>query len=98
MRIAILSSAHRSHNYTTMFIALALSLCIAMQLLGVPATMWMPDPTLDTFGSSVSEGFSIPPAIVPVVQLVVITLLVAFQQTFHVPLLSRSLFHPPVLF
>lgn len=96
-RLMMLSCTQKQfHNRTTTFIVFALSFCVAMQLLGVPATLWTPGAILDTFGASVDEGFSILPTNLPVVQMVFLTLLVTFQRTSHVPILSRSLFHPPV--
>ena len=38
-------------------------LCIGMQALGAPITLWNPQTDGDTFTASVLEGFSIPPAL-----------------------------------
>lgn len=83
-------------NRTITFVVIALSFCVAMQLLGVPASLLAPDATPDTFAASVYEGLSILPTVLPVFHFVFFMLLVIYQVTFHVPLLSRSLFHPPV--
>jgi len=77
-------------------VMLALSLCVVVQMLGVPATLLNPDAMSDTLGNSVLEGFSVPPAVVDLRPLITI------GQTDEIPLtVSHSLlitvpFHPPV--
>ena len=80
-------------------IVLILFLCLAvlMQMLGVPPTLLSPALSLDTLGEAVLEGFSIPPATPLVTHSSKIGSVTDVQQSVHVPILTSTLFRPPVL-
>lgn len=76
---------------------IVLCACVMMQMLGVPATQWNASVLLDTFSASVFEGFSIPASVPFIFRAVIVLVPESIQQHPHVPLLTHSLFHPPVL-
>ena len=84
---------------TDVRIVVILFLCLAvlMQMLGVPPTLLNPALSLDTLGESVLEGFSIPPATPLVTRSSRIGSVTESQQSVHVPILTSTLFRPPVL-
>jgi hypothetical protein len=77
------------------FTVLVLCLCIVMELLGVPATMWDASGLLDTFESSLFEDPLLPPAIPRLNSPFLIAVLEVVQQRPHIPVLALYLFHPP---
>jgi len=86
-----------SQLFVTMAI-IVLCACVLMQMLGVPATLWNPSVIPDTLGSSLFiEGFSIPASAPAVFHVFIAFLPESLQQNPHIPLLSQSLFHPPVV-
>lgn len=90
------SDRTRSRGVRTVAV-LFLCLSVIIQMLGVPPTLLSPALSLDTLGASVLEGFSIPPT-VPQLMLSSATVPVTdAQPSVHVPILSSTLFHPPVL-
>lgn len=76
---------------------LLLSLCVLVQMLGVPVTLLNPVEATDTLAVSVSEGFSIPsslPQLMPSFETISVT---DGQPSVHAPVFASTLFHPPVL-
>jgi hypothetical protein len=96
-RLRRLTGRNNRHNAGRLIVVVALCISVVMQVLGVPATLLDPSADPDTVGASVLEGFSIPSTLpgfgVSSTQAPYSTPL----QTTHLPLLSSSLFHPPVL-
>jgi hypothetical protein len=68
-----------------------------MQMLGVPVTLLDPSANPDALGASVLEGFSIPPALLSISRLSIRVPYVMRSHSAQLPVLSSSLFHPPVL-
>lgn len=80
-----------------MLTVVVLCFCVVMQMLGVPATLWDPSAMPDTLSTTLLlEGFSIPASIQAVFHSVLLRLQESLQQSPHIPLLTHSLFHPPV--
>lgn len=71
--------------------------CVMMQMLGVGATLWNSSGLPDTFGASVFEGLSLPASTPLVYDTLNALLPEAILPSPHIPLLTHSLFHPPVL-
>jgi len=76
---------------------LFLCLCVMMQMLGTPGTLLSPTLSSDIWGTSVLEGFSIPPnpaqptpsaSTIPATEM---------HTSLHVPVLASAPFHPPIL-
>lgn len=88
----------QSHSYfpLVIFIIAVMCVCVVMQMLGVSTTMWSPSATPDTLSAALFEGLAIPPAIPRAICSVLVVPLETIQQSLHTPLLTRSLFHPPV--
>ena len=78
------------------FTIVVLCLCVAMQMLGVSATMWSPSAMPDTLGAALFEGLAIPSAVPLVMGSVLVVPLETIQQSLHTPFLIHSLFHPPI--
>jgi hypothetical protein len=80
-----------------MAMVLLLSLCVVVQMLGVPVTLLNPMEAADTLADSVSEGFSVPssrPQLMLSFRKISAT---DDQPSMHVLVLASALFHPPVL-
>lgn len=78
-------------------IVMLLSLCVIVQMLGVPVTLMNPVEAADTLAVSISEGFSVPsllPQLTPSFETVPVA---DGQPTVHMPVLASTLFHPPVI-
>lgn len=72
-----------------------LCLCLTMQMLGVPATLWDTQGVGDTFGVSVLEGFSLPTVLQPP-PTPFLSSSVALSSVYHVPVVPiHQLFQPP---
>ncbi len=78
-------------------IVIVLCTCVMMQMLGVSATLWNSSALPDTFGASVFEGLSLPVSIPLVYDTLIAILPESNLPGPHIPLLTHSLFHPPVL-
>jgi hypothetical protein len=85
----------RSMRTLGAFTALVLCLCVVLEMLGVPATMWNASSLLDRFDSSLFEDPLIPPAIPRLNSPFLIAVLEVVQQRAHIPVLALYLFHPP---
>ncbi len=72
-----------------------LCLCVLMQVLGAPVTLWSPSITQDTLGASILEGFSIPPSLPRLDATSSGILADELILCRRVSLFERSLFHPP---
>jgi hypothetical protein len=72
-----------------------LCLCVAMQMLGAPITLWAPQLSVDVLGASILEGVSIPPSPPMVHTSLVNTALPDRGDTLRSSLLPQNAFHPP---
>ena len=72
-----------------------LCLCVAMQVLGAPITLWAPQLSEDVLGASILEGVSIPPSPPMIHTSLVNTSLPDPGDTLRSSLLARNAFHPP---
>lgn len=72
-----------------------LCLCVLMQMLGTPTTMWNPGCSVDGLHVVIVEGLSIPPTVTTPCQTFIGALPPDRSMKSPVPLLDRSLFHPP---
>jgi hypothetical protein len=97
--------SHQSHiqskkdrmGKARMAMVLLLSLCVLVQMLGVPVTLLNPMEAADTLADSVSEGFAVPSSR-PQLTLSFGKISATDDQTsMHVPVLASAMFHPPVL-
>lgn len=80
-----------------MAMLLLLSLCVLVQMLGVPVTLLNPMDAADTLADSVSEGFSVPSSL-PQLTLSFETIYATdVQSSMHVLVFASAMFHPPVL-
>ena len=92
----IQSKKHRLGK-ARMAMILLLSLCVLVQMLGVPVTLLNPMDVADTLADSVSEGFSVPSSR-PQLTLSFKTISATDDQpSMHVLVLAAAMFHPPVL-
>jgi hypothetical protein len=72
-----------------------LCLCVTMQVLGAPITLWAPQLSVDVLGASILEGASIPPSPPIIHTSLTNTCLPGRGDTLRSPLLARNAFHPP---
>ncbi len=79
------------------FVCLLLCLCVLMQMLGVPISLWSPADMADVYGASILEGYAVPPLLPESSQPQRGVPLREQDDASRVPLLDHSLFHPPVL-
>lgn len=88
----------RSNQNASGGVIIVLVLCVSifMQMLGVPATLLAPSVSADNLTASLLEGFSIPPALPGIELLSRRTPHFELSPSVHVPVLSSSLFRPPV--
>lgn len=78
-------------------VVVGLCVCVIMQMLGAPTTMWNPECTVDGLHGVVIEGLSIPPTVTTVCRTSGRALASDRPLERPSPLLDRSLFHPPDL-
>ena len=78
-------------------LVMLLSLCVLLQMLGVPATLLTQGDPTDPLGASVLEGLSIPPSLLRLTLLVETRPLAEVLSLLRVPVLAFAAFHPPVL-
>lgn len=77
-------------------VILFLCICVVLQMLGVPVTLLNPSLSSDILGTSVLEGFSVPPAPPHLNPFSAFVLVTQGHASVHMPLLASDLFHPPV--
>lgn len=77
------------------FVALALSLCVIMQMLGAPVTLLSAGDTSDEFSESVLEGFSVPQMPPSLTRSSEFLSAVGLPQSAHLLVLASEQFHPP---
>ena len=77
-------------------VVLWLCLSIVLQMLGAPGTLLTPTLSSDLLGSTILEGFSIPPSPIPFMPPAQPLLIRHPLVVPHVPLLSSMPFHPPL--
>jgi hypothetical protein len=75
---------------------LVLCVGIVVQMLGVPVTLFSPADAPDPLGSSVLEGFSLPPQTVEFLLPGTSGKASDLSSVMHVPVIASALFHPPV--
>lgn len=80
-------------------LAMVMLLCffVVVQMLGVPVTLLNPVEAANTLAASALEGFCVPsslPQLNPSAETHPVT---GAQPSVHVPVLTSTLFHPPVL-
>ncbi|MBA5868244.1 MAG: hypothetical protein GDA67_16235 [Nitrospira sp. CR1.3] len=78
-------------------LVLFLCLCVMMQMLGTPGTLLSPTLASDIWGTSVLEGFSIPPNPAQPTPSASAISATEMQTFLHVPVLASAPFHPPLL-
>lgn len=76
-------------------IALALCLCVVMQMLGAPVTLLSAGDISDEFSGSVLEGFSLPQMFPPLTLSSESLSAVELPQSAHLFVLASQQFHPP---
>jgi len=81
-----------SVNRTYVALIVLLSLCIGMQMLGLPVSMWNPVEESDT---SENLDFSIPPIILRLSGSILLAPVELIHENLRILLLPRSVFHPP---
>lgn len=79
----------------TRLMVIVLCLCVTMQVLGAPVTLWFPSMTPDTVSASILEGFSIPPSLPQLDASSSGMLAHELTPCRRVSLVDHSLFHPP---
>lgn len=92
----MMTTSDRGRSRGVLLMVLVLCLCIVAQMLGVPVTLLSPADSPDQVGSSVLEGFSVPP---PTVEFLLAGTSVKVSDrssVMHVPVIASALFHPPV--
>jgi len=77
------------------FVALALSLCVIMQMLGAPATLLSAGDTSDEFSGSVLEGFALTQMLPPLRRFSESLSTVELPQSAYLFMLVSQQFHPP---
>lgn len=80
---------------TTFVVIGLLCLCIVMQMLGAPMTLWDAQSVSDPFGSSVVEGFSIPVEFQPQPAPLPLSFVAVIAAAPFTPLFLHDLFQPP---
>lgn len=76
-------------------VALALCLCIIMQMLGAPGTLLSAEDISDEFSGSALEGFSLPQALPPLTLSSESISAGELPQSAHLFVLASRQFHPP---
>lgn len=76
-------------------VALALCLCIIMQMLGAPGTLLSAEDISDEFSGSALEGFSLPQMLPPLTLSSGSISAVELPQSAHLFVLASQQFHPP---
>ncbi len=74
-----------------------LCLCVLMQVLGDPTTLWNPGSSPDLYGASVFTGYTIPPLLTLQSDSHAYTRRVNQEETARLSIFDHSLFHPPIL-
>lgn len=80
----------------TILSVVMLCVCVAMQVLGAPITLWAPQLSVDVLGASILEGVSIPPVPPMIHTPLTNTSLPDRGDMLRSSLLARNAFHPPV--
>jgi len=75
---------------------LFLCLCVMMQMLGTPGTLLSPTLSSDIWGTSVLEGFSIPPTPVRFTPSATEMAAAEARLSLHSAMLAFAPFHPPL--
>jgi hypothetical protein len=78
-------------------IALALCLCVIMQMLGAPVTLLSVEDPSDYFSGSVLEGFSLPQMLSPLTRSSESVSVVERPRPAHLLVLASEQFHPPAM-
>lgn len=78
-------------------VALALCLCIIMQMLGVPVTLLSAGDISDEFSGSVLEGFSLPQMLPPLTLFSESISAGELPQSAQLFVLASQQFHPPAM-
>lgn len=91
----IQSKKHRLGK-ACMAMVLLLSLCVLVQMLGVPVTLLNPMEATDTLADSVSEGFSVPSSHPQLILSFRKISAIDDQPSMNVLVLASAMFHPPV--
>lgn len=78
-------------------IALALCLCVIMQMLGVPVTLLSVGDSGDEFSGSVLEGFAVPQMLSPMTLTPESIPVSEWPRSAHLLVLDSERFHPPAL-
>lgn len=92
----IQSKKHR-RGKARMGMVLLLSLCVLVQMLGVPVTLLNPVEAADTLADSVSEGFSVPSSRPQLTLSLGKISATDDQPSMYVLVFASAMFHPPVL-
>ena len=87
-----LMSLRGNFNRTCIAFIVLLCLCVMMQMLGLPFTLWNLSEELDTFEN---WDFSIPSTIPRWNLSILFTPLDMSQPNLYLPLLLHTIFHPP---
>ena len=74
-----------------------LCMCVLMQMLSVPTTLWNPQGSADLFSVSILEGYAVPPLPPLVCEFHEETSRLEQREIMRTFLFDHSLFHPPVL-
>lgn len=78
-------------------IALALCLCVIMQMLGAPVTLLSAGDNSDEFAGSVLEGFAVPQKLSPLMLTPESIPVSEWPRSAHLPVLDSEQFHPPAV-
>ena len=78
-------------------VALALCVCVFMQMLGAPVTLLTAGDSPDEFSGSVLEGFAVPPAPTPLTLLQHSLPAVERPLSVYLLVLTLEQFHPPAV-
>ena len=76
-------------------VALALCLCIIMQMLGAPGTLLAAEDISDEFSGSALEGYSLPQTLPPLTLFSESLSAGELPQSAHLFVLASQQFHPP---
>lgn len=76
-------------------VALALCLCVIMQMLGVPVTLLSVGDSGDEFSGSVLEGFAVPQMLSPLTLTPESIPVSEWPRSAHLLVLDSERFHPP---
>ena len=84
------------NGYFQLLAVTVLCVCVGMQMLGVPVTLWDPQFDADNVVSSILEDFSIPETSLSTIGMVQYSAIHQSSHILQLPTLAYSLFHPPV--